>query len=166
MPVKLLLIPEPQIWLLAVDCDGQTFKRQFHDCWKRIPLDSKQTICDFWRAVGPHWPVIELSNLWEDSKWKHAEVNNMGREVFFSATSFRSFPNTVAIWNIAHELAHIYQKACGRKPGGECEEENERDADRIAVEWGFNPRPNRLFGHLESTHSFEYACNFLKTMDY
>lgn len=155
---KHLLVPNEQIWLLANDCDGLGFTQQFCDCWERIPLDAKQSIRCFWSALGPPWPMIELSNLWEDSKWNHAQVNNAGREVFFNASSFQSFPSKVAIWNIAHELAHVYQKACEKKPGGESEEENERDADRIAVEWGFDPAPYFLLKMFEEKLGFERAC--------
>jgi hypothetical protein len=59
----------------------------------------------------------------------------------FSAKDFAVFPGSVARWVIAHELAHVYQKTIGRVPGGENEQNNEQEADRIAESWDFDKTP-------------------------
>lgn len=46
-------------------------------------------------------------------------------------------PERAIAWLIAHELAHMYQKVQGKSPGGETKDQNEDDANAIAIEWGF-----------------------------
>ena len=70
-------------------------------------------------------------------------------ELKFNAEAFDILPPSVARWIIAHELAHVYQKACGQVPGGEDEHQNENDADRIAEGWGFDKSPRTLLELLQ-----------------
>jgi hypothetical protein len=99
-------------------------------------------ILAYWKTSKvPQIPIFELSNLWSDSEANFAQVGDNGMLMRFSFGDFAVFPNTIALWVIAHELAHVYQKAIGRVPGGISELENETDANRIAAEWGFEQRP-------------------------
>jgi hypothetical protein len=81
--------------------------------------------------------LIELSNVWSGSEENHAQIGNLGMKMRFNAESFDLFPPEAARWVVAHELAHVYQKVCGRAP--RCDDrENEREADQIAEGWGFD----------------------------
>lgn len=75
--------------------------------------------------------------MWAPSE-AYGQVGRVGMELKFRQEAFACFPAEIARWVIAHELAHIYQKACGRQPGGANEEENEDDANNIANKWGFD----------------------------
>ena len=151
------LIPSQGIALLANGCDGHAFARLFRDSWRRIPLAARRQICSYWRKCGEVWPRIELSDQWADCEYRHAHVTQSGRDLYFCASSFQILPARAAEWLIAHEVAHVYQKACGRKPGGENEAENEANADTIAKQWGFSPVYYFFVKKLED--------NFLKTME-
>jgi hypothetical protein len=76
--------------------------------------------------------------MWGDTAFSFAQVGSNGMVLRFSADDFMVFPNKIAQWIIAHELAHVFQKATGRLPGGQSEGENEDDANRIAHGWGFD----------------------------
>jgi hypothetical protein len=75
----------------------------------------------------------------------------------FNAEDFMIFPPKIALWIIAHELAHVYQKAIGGSPGGTSEAENETDANRIAESWGFDREPRLIMGTLTENLSIKEA---------
>jgi hypothetical protein len=77
--------------------------------------------------------------MWGDAAFSFAQVGGNGMTLRFSADDFMVFPDKIAQWIIAHELAHVFQKATGRVPGGQ--NENEDDANRIAHGWGFDNAP-------------------------
>src|SRR4029077_20297246 len=83
-------------------------------------------------------PCIELSDLWRDTEKAFAQVTAVGFEIKFSRSAFEVLPERAAKFLIAHELAHVYQKAIGIKPGGASEDQNENDANNLASTWGFD----------------------------
>ena len=76
--------------------------------------------------------------MWGHAAFSFAQVGSNGMVLRFSAEDFMVFPDKIAQRIIAHELAHVFQKATGRLPGGQNEDENEDDANRIADSWGFD----------------------------
>jgi len=73
-------------------------------------------------------------------------------------------PFHAARWIIAHELAHVYQKAIGRQPCGMNEDgelnedENETHADGLVKEWGFPSESRTLIDMLIGKLGLEGAC--------
>jgi hypothetical protein len=143
---------------LRADCDnGRQFVRLFRSCWKQVPYASRRAILAYWKSSEfPYHPSFEFSDMW-NSEACFAQVRN-GVELRFSATAFAVFPDKTARWVVAHELAHVYQKALGKAPGGHSEDENEADANRIAEGWGFDKTPFFMLGVLQHKLSFEDAC--------
>lgn len=159
-PTEHQLLPRYAFLLTAWDQGGERFIRLFRSCWKQLPRGSRRAIATFWKGGGKPYPVVELSNLWSDSEEKSfAQVSHGGTVLKFSAKDFAVFPDSIARWVIAHELAHVYQKTRGRTPGGRTEQENEQEADRIAASWGFDKTPTTLlFLALCRRLSVEEAC--------
>ena len=65
--------------------------------------------------------------------------------VKFNAGEFDQMPDETAHWIIAHELAHVYNRAIGNLPidsrdGALCfdEAKNEETSDKLGESWGFN----------------------------
>ena len=81
----------------------------------------------------------------------------------FNAKDFDILPPSIVRWIIAHELAHVFQKALGKPPGGESKAENEDDADGIATGWGFDSLPRRTLNEFQinGKMSLEAACELL-----
>jgi hypothetical protein len=154
--------------LLIAEGDGaKSFVRLFRDCWKRIPFKARRAILAHWQNSPVSWyPKIELSNSWGDAQTCFGQVRHAGLEVRFSAKDFALLPDEVASWIIAHELAHVYQKATGKRPGGDALESNEEDADEIAPSWGFDRTLRAFLGHLQASEglSVEDACKRLAEM--
>ncbi|MBE7464241.1 MAG: hypothetical protein HS116_12250 [Planctomycetes bacterium] len=142
---------------------GPEFVREFRQCWKQIPLSSRRAIVRHWKSSA-RLPLFELSNMWADSEKSFAQVSQKGMELKFSQKDILFLPSGVMQWVIAHELAHVYQKSIGRKPGGSSDRENERDADRIAKEWGFDPSRFSLLVILSETRPMAEAIQELKDL--
>jgi len=144
--------------------DGGQFVEVFRDTWKRLPLRVRRAMCGFWRqGTTEYEPQIELSDCWSPES-SYAQVTRAGMEVKFRQEAFACFPREAAQWIIAHELAHVFQKACGRVPGGDAESENEKHADDLAREWGFDQGCLCAI-HMLQDHddlSFTDACNELR----
>jgi hypothetical protein len=135
---KRRLLPGHVFRINCWDDDGRCFVKLFRDTWRKLPLSVRCTVLQFWREnANEGGPLIELSNLWvpHDS---YGQVRNAGMVLKFRQEAFSCFPPQAARWVIAHELAHVYQKACGLSPGGKDEETNEHHADNLAKEWGFD----------------------------
>ena len=158
------LIPSQRIRLVAIDCEGDDFSDLFRKCWRKLPLTARRSICAFWRDPKEREPLVELSDLWIDSKDAFAQVTNWGRELRFSASAFKVLPYCAGSFIVVHELAHVYQKALGGVPGGESSLENEDDANRIAKEWGFDDMVIGIISILLKTMPLEQACERLEQM--
>jgi hypothetical protein len=141
MKIKQRLLPHHKFQVLTWGDGGKDFVRVFRSCWKQLPLRSRRSILAHWKKAPIPFPTFELSNMWGDSEVSFAQVGWNGMKLRFSAADFAVLPDRIAQWIIAHELAHVYQKAIGRSPGGDSEFENETDADKIAEDWGFEKRP-------------------------
>ena len=127
-----------EVYINCWDDDGARFVTLFRQTWKQLPLSTRRAILRFWRDNADEWaPLIEVSNSWAP-RYSFGQVGRAGLELKFRQQAFACFPPPAARWVIAHELAHIYQKTCGRPPGGENEGENEDHADNLAEEWGFS----------------------------
>ena len=164
----LTLLPGHKIRLTAWGSGGKDFVRLFRGCWKQIPTKGRRAILAHWRSAGYEpCPVIELSNMWADSDTCFAQVTRRGMVLRFSAKDFATFPDSVARWIVAHELAHVYQKAIGRDPGGSSTKDNENEADEIAEGWGFNRMPRLVLGLLQQNRNLSVAeaCKELAQMN-
>lgn len=144
------------------DDDGTRFVKLFRDTWKSLPLTVRRAILRFWRENAP---LIELSNMWTPGN-SYGQVGRNGMQIKFRQEAFADFPTKAAHWVIAHELAHVYQKACGRPPGGENEIENEDHADGLANEWGHD-RICLSWLEMSEVHrgSFVDACESIKQFE-
>ncbi len=155
------LLPDHDYKINCHHHDGKQFVSIFRNTWKKIPYKVRRAILKYWRESN--WPVgFELSNMWGsgyDPKLS-AQVRHEGCLMKFRQSDFEVLPEKVAEFLIAHELAHVYQKACGRRPGGESEEENENHANHLASSWGFYTSLYYEWCQLMSERgmSFEEAC--------
>jgi hypothetical protein len=151
--------------LLIAEGDGaKSFVRLFRGCWKLIPFKARRAILAHWQNSPVSWhPKIELSDSWGDAQTCFGQVRHGGMEVRFSAKDFEVLPDAIAAWIIGHELAHVYQKVIGKRPGGDSLESNEDDADEIARSWGFDRTLRVLLGHVQASErlSVEDACKRL-----
>jgi hypothetical protein len=158
------LLPRHGIQVFTGGEDGRTFVKMFRNSWRRLPLNVRRRIMAHWRLGNrPVCPIVEFSNMWIDSWTVFGQVTGNGREIRFSAADFVHFPPSIAQWIIAHELAHVYQKAVGKlpggTPGGPTIDENEREADDLAEGWGFDKVPRMIFDMQRSRgRSIEDAC--------
>lgn len=120
MPVlQRRLLRDHEIRLTVWGDGGQKFVRLFRACWDQLPYKARRLILTYWKSgKTASEPLIELSDMWVDSKTSFAQVTDQGTELRFSARDFALLPVLVARWVVAHELAHVYQKALGRRPGG------------------------------------------------
>jgi hypothetical protein len=156
------LLPDRRFRLTAFGEGGPQFVERFQTCWTRLTPATRAKIEAYWdSADDPNLPLIELSNLWRDWRTCFGQTTQIGMELKFSEGAFKYFPDVIADWVIAHELAHVYQKAMGRRPGGANEEENENDADEIASGWGFDNGPHNLMIMMMRNRamSVEEACS-------
>lgn len=152
-------------WVLVADTDRvESFLCLFRSCWDKVPAAAQTAITEHWGGSPvPLHPKIELSDCWADSNDCFAQTGFNGMELRFSRRDFAILPDSVATWIIAHELAHVYQKAIGRRPGGASEDENEADADSIASGWGFDKIMKVLLdAQLRRGRSLDKACEVLR----
>lgn len=160
------LLPGHEFHINCWDDDGRHFVKLFRETWQQLPLTVRRAILRFWREHGNEWlPLIELSNLWAPHD-SYGQVGRVGMELKFRQEAFAHFPTPAAQWVIAHELAHIYQKACGREPGGENERENEDDANNLAKAWGFERTCLLTLNMMQNNRglSIEDACQELNRL--
>jgi hypothetical protein len=108
-------------------------------------------------------PFCELSNHWRGEATNYGQVTSRGYQIRFNAEAFSFLPEEVARFVIAHELAHVFQKAEGKRPGGANEVENEADADSIAERWEFRGYAFRTFNGLVARQGFKRACQLMGT---
>jgi len=162
---RTLLLPDENIWLHH-DEPADVFIGIFQECWKRLPDSDRTRMLAYWKSSGIEtWPMIELSTLWSDSKSCFGQVRGRGMEVRYNSASFQIFPRGMAQWFIAHELAHVFQKAEGKRPGGDEESRNEDDADCIVERWGFCRSAYTFFQIQRSQGaSVEDSCNCVKKL--
>ena len=153
------------VWVDGEDAEADVFVNSFNDCWKRIPQHDQAQILDYWQnQCGERGPKIELSDQWYDSKTCFGQVRQQGAEIRF-AKSLTLLPRDARSFLIAHELAHVYQKCIGRRPGGDNATENEENADRIAEEWGFSRSPLTLVKYRTKDLGFEAACRLVNELN-
>ncbi len=114
------------------------------------------------RRAGRPSPLIELSNMWADCETNFGQVRDAGLEIRFHAASFEVLPDEIGGSIIAHELAHVFQKALGMRPGGDNESDNETDADRITGEWGFDLGVLKFLKTMDGDVSLREKCEFLE----
>lgn len=146
------ILPRHNYPLLASPELGPWFIRMFRKCWTQIPSATRRTILHYWRNGCMRCPSFELSDMWRDSTKSYGQVTFCGFQVRFSAKMFQLMhekQELLAHWIVAHELAHVYQWAIGTARVGD-EFEVERDADRIARDWGFDNMPFDLLRTLVS----------------
>lgn len=158
--------------------DGRRFVGLFRRCWDAIPAADRRDILDHWdRRKGGLPPSFELSNLWGDSAWSHAQVKDSGYQLRFNADSFSIMPEETALFIIAHELAHVHGWASGKSGHrfkclaeasseeadiiNNFEAENEASADALAVSWGFNKVARNTLRLLAEARGFESACRMM-----
>jgi hypothetical protein len=109
------------------------------------------------KLLYPEGPLFELSNCWADSTNGYAQVRRCGYELRFNGDRFRNLPEPVALFIIAHELAHVFIWANGER-SDESEDVNEGSADAIAKGWGFDKGALNTFLYLVKMDGFENAC--------
>jgi len=174
---RLLLLADMNVPLHVWDRElGLRFRNLFRSCWDRVPADVRQAVLFFWGSKGDGvLPRAEFSDVWGDSHCSCGQVRYSGLEMRFSESAFRALlgpgrtqVNTVeaAAFVIAHELAHVYQKALGFRPGGINEADNEAEADEFATSWGFDDSLFRAIQLVAQEHGddFEYACKTINSL--
>jgi hypothetical protein len=138
---------------------GDRFVAIFQRCWGQIQEIVRQRLLDYWSKSGhADLPSFEFSTLWHDSKISDAQVGSRGYELRFSASSFCALPEPVALFKIAHELAHVYRHARGMSQFDESTSVSEDTADGLAGIWGFDKDARDAFKQAVSAHGFEKAC--------
>jgi hypothetical protein len=157
------IVPEERLYL---HCDGeprgQQFAELFRQVWQAIPADAHVVIRDFWRRHALFGkPFIEYSNQWlPGGSDVRATTKAFAGEMQFLAKELDPMPDDAVRFIIAHELAHVFQKARGDtldfSERGEAAflgadgerrtvDENEENADRLAKSWGFPQVPLMLW---------------------
>ncbi len=142
---QIRLIPHLKIYLHVFDGDGRLFVKRFRETWTRLPLGVRRKISSYWRSNKYGFqPFIELSNFFGRDDI-YGQVKNDGYTVKFRASEFDEMPDKTAHWIIAHELAHVYNRAIGNSPffseeGGFSidEERNEEAVNKLVESWGFS----------------------------
>jgi hypothetical protein len=125
---------------------GDAFVSLFRRCWAQIPESARQDLLAYWaKSEQEHLPSFELSNLWCDSAIAHAQVEGPGYILRFNAATFLELPERVALFIIAHELAHVFRWARGIKRVDESEGVSEGVANGLAVMWGFDKKAHDSF---------------------
>src|SRR5438067_435227 len=140
---------------------SQEFVDAFRNVWNSIERPTRDRIVAFWITHAPSGkPQIEYSNCWRPAKdGIYATTAAFQGEMQFVAARVDPMPIDAKTFLIAHELAHVYQKARGDRPVPSpdsdailfrsqagilsTEEENEADADEIAASWGYPRGPLR-----------------------
>jgi hypothetical protein len=163
------LLPGHKVAVHCIDDDGRHFVRLFRATWKRLPLTVRRGILRYWRQMGPRWgwapPFIELSDSWSPHD-SYGQVGFLGMELRFRQEAFARLPLAIACCVIAHELAHVYQKVCGRRAGGENERENEKHADSLIEKWGFDRGCLSILNVMRSKRGLSLAevCEEVKSL--
>ncbi|MBI3824073.1 MAG: M48 family metallopeptidase [Planctomycetes bacterium] len=160
-PVEIPLLDNPLLILMHFGNESR-FVTLFQSTWKRIPEDDRRLIGDYWSEAKPtRIPICELSNCWIDHAGKYGQCTANGYELRFDASAFLILPENVATFVIAHELAHVFQKAEGNCPGGANQQENEGDANFIAEKWKFDRIALLTLEAFVKLDGFEKACRTL-----
>lgn len=151
--------PEDRLYLFCPEEPrGQQFAVLFQEVWQGIPEGVHLAIVAFWREHAPFGrPMIEYSNQWSPKGENiRATTAAFGGEMQFLARELDPLPDDAVRFIIAHELAHVFQKARGDTlhfpNNGETlymgadgrrrtVQENEVDADQLAESWGFSQHP-------------------------
>jgi hypothetical protein len=115
--------------------DGEKFIALFRQVRERVPNSICEAIIDYWAKSD--LCLFDVSDFGFEIDGHWAFVTRNGTSLRFRGEYFACTPEPAGLWVIAHELAHVYQKVLGNKAGGDNEEENEADANAIAIEWGF-----------------------------
>ena len=86
--------------------------------------------------MTPDLTWLEIESDWKGHIARNAEVNQAGRWIAFNGIEFSKMSEAVAMFVIAHELAHVYQY--GTAKAGKAEFALEDQANKLANEWGFD----------------------------
>jgi len=159
---KHLLLENQDLLLHSWGRNGDRFVKLFRHTWDQIPADVTHAILGFCLA---HRPMIELSDSWRpDVSYGQVDCVIRGGQIMeitirFRAAAFACFPLAVAQWVIAHELAHIYEKACGRlpDPDPDAEDVTEERVNKIAEHWGFKQNSLLLIIMLQNNRGLSIA---------
>lgn len=163
------LLDEHELYVHSWHGDGARFLELMRKTWVAIPHEARSAIHAFLLATTAS---IELPNSWrhQATAYGHVDYDFDGSSILaitvrFHPEAIEHFPTQAAQWVIAHELAHVYQKACGRLPGGEDEKENEDHADNLANKWGFTNTAYNIIMQMQNNRglSIRDACNELRS---
>jgi hypothetical protein len=165
--IHLEIDPPHSVILFAPGCDGRKFVGVFQEVWGKVPSEDRNALLAYWRQSGDWFPTVELSDLWLDSSTSFGQTSLSGKQFRFSARDFAEFPDEVASWIVAHELAHSYRHASGLVRSGESESEKERETDEIATSWGFCKAHRILLGIMQQDqgHSVAEACAEMRRIE-
>jgi hypothetical protein len=125
----------------------------FNATWRRLPGEVRASILNLWQpsieTLPTFVPVRLIGRNWPRSQRATGFVSHEGTEIAFDGPRLvEEFP-PYATETIAHELAHVYQYAIGRRMDLI---DAEADVDRLLREWQF------WYGPLDCP-SREYAAN-------
>ena len=161
-------LPDRKILIVEFDDGVELLLKQLNAALERIPTEQGIEILNYLERASQfgHTPIIEWSNMWGPSD----AIGQFVPAEFilkFRSDELCFYPDNAFQWIIAHEFAHVYQKAIGRKPGGKSEQENEREADGIAKDWGFNCFSADLIvrDQFDNGTSVEEACENAREID-
>jgi hypothetical protein len=133
---------------------GKHFAQLFIETWKRIPLGDRRKILKWWRCgYVPKHPVVELLNDLASRRVgryeKIGECSWYGYLLRFSQEWAKPTSEEKVRSVIAHELAHVYQRAISvmedydiancQRFDGSFQDPVDEDADEIIAFWGFDP---------------------------
>jgi hypothetical protein len=117
------LLPRPGITLFATDGEGERFADLFRQTWRRLPLFVRRRSLKHWRGgIYPYQmvsPLIEVLPGWSRREtgrglrgtWGFASYQ--GHKLQFWSKIVAAFPDALVMDLIAHEMAHVFQWACG-----------------------------------------------------
>lgn len=146
-----LLLDHPFELTFIGKTNPKPFLFLFRKTWEQIPSEAQKKILGFWfsRAVesdkGPIHVRFELSNFWNNEAI-YAQIKEGGRKACFRESLFAVMPESVGLWIVAHELAHVFNRSLSERWYDKYlldapdiyYEENERAADQLANSWGFD----------------------------
>lgn len=161
------LLPRHGVYLSVLEGNGRKCQAAFLEVWKCLPLGVRRKTLGHWRAFREQGiplgdsPCIELTNTWSGRRGQGrrgdmAVVTYHGHVLRFWAKRVDLLPTPLVRDLIAHELARVYQCACGVRPasgrarvptyrdaqGGEYSAGDLEDwADGLVQDWGFSATP-------------------------